>query len=425
MIMKLKSSFIVITSLLCMLLVSLFGAISFKNKQIAIQEAIIAEQLRIEEENRIALEKRNATIASFKGNIINKENVPDEILDVVNEYLTNYFTNMYFLEDNDVSDLFVSDYYASLSNYANKLIVESRKLYDFDFTMSKAHFDYEVTSYYRDGQDYVVEINEDDYFSFNFLEGIESSCYDIFSKIKIRNIDGQYKISYLYKEQGFYMMFDDYASNINDLPSLYNRYFKEISNTIEKEKDDKQKSITNSYVSNKTFNTDYDRIAAINYANQYYNTRNPKWFNYDTTGGNCQNYVSQCLYAGGIDMDCYGEDQWKQYGFENDVEIDLSQKQTGRTASWVQVIYFNSYARNNSGFGLVAEELDNCYYAEPGDVIQVGYKDSKNMDHSTIVSKVINQHILVDSNSLDMKDFPIEAYTYPYRLLIKILGSNE
>lgn len=408
-----------------MLLVSLFGAISFKNKQIAIKEAIIAEQQRIEEENRIALEKRNATIASFEGNIKNSENVPEEILDVVNRYLTSYFTQMCFLEEIDDSNLFCSDYYASLSNYANKLVVESRKLYDFDFTMNNAHYDYEVTSYYRDGQDYVVEISEDDYYNFNFLNGIESSCYDIFSKIKVRNVEGQYKISYLYKEQGFYMMFDDNATSINDLPSLYNRYYKELSNTINKEKNDKKSLLNTTYVTNKTFNTDYNRIDAVNYSYQFCNSRNPKWFNYDTTGGNCQNYVSQCLYAGGIDMDCYGEDQWKQYGFENDVEIDLSQKPTGRTASWIQVLYFNSYARNNTGFGLVAEELDNCYYAEPGDVIQVGYKDSKNMEHSTIVSKVIDQHILVNSNSLDMKDFPIEAYTYPYRVLIKIIGSNE
>ena len=55
----------------------------------------------------------------------------------------------------------------------------------------------------------------------------------------------------------------------------------------------------------------YDRQAALDYARQYTAARNPAWDDYAGMGGNCQNYVSQCLYAGGIPMDTTGAAVWK------------------------------------------------------------------------------------------------------------------
>jgi surface antigen/uncharacterized protein YraI len=41
----------------------------------------------------------------------------------------------------------------------------------------------------------------------------------------------------------------------------------------------------------------YNRQAAVNYANQYWNSRNPSYHSYSQ---NCANFVSQCLVAGGL-----------------------------------------------------------------------------------------------------------------------------
>lgn len=405
-----------------MLLISFIGAFSFKIKtEKEIQEKIEYKNYLIQLENE-RIELRNKTINSFKGNIINKYNVDERIINTINKYLNNYFESMYYLEEIDNSSLFDNDYYLKLTDYSNKLIVQSRLLYDFDFKMNKAHYDYEVIDFYIYEDTYVVTISEDDYFCFNFLNDIESINYDIETTFKFKLIDDEYKITSLYKEQGYYLMFYDNSSSVNDLEGLYNSYLKEIKNTINKEISDKQNI---SYTTNKTYDVKYDRNKAVDYSYKYCNLRNSEWFNYETTGGNCQNYVSQCLYYGGIPMDHIGVDQWKNYGFDDDVLINLNEEKSGRTASWIQVLYFNSYARNNKGYGLVAEELNNIYLAEIGDVVQVGYTSKENMSHSTIVSKIVDNHILVNSNSLDMKDYPIEAYTYPYRLLIKIYGYNN
>lgn len=50
----------------------------------------------------------------------------------------------------------------------------------------------------------------------------------------------------------------------------------------------------------------YNRENARNYALKYALTRNPSWTRYDAWGGNCQNYGSQCIFAGGVPMDYTG-----------------------------------------------------------------------------------------------------------------------
>ena len=123
-------------------------------------------------------------------------------------------------------------------------------------------------------------------------------------------------------------------------------------------------------------------------------------------------------------MDHYGDMQWKCYLNDGpyDVEVDETENAYGRSRSWVNVGYFYDYARDNEGSGLVAEVNANIYSAEPGDIVIVG---NDTLSHTVMISKIIDGHILVDSNSIDMKDFPLDAYTYTNVILIKILGFNQ
>ena len=42
----------------------------------------------------------------------------------------------------------------------------------------------------------------------------------------------------------------------------------------------------------------YDRQTAVEYANYWAYRRNPRYYAFDEIGGDCTNFVSQCLYAG-------------------------------------------------------------------------------------------------------------------------------
>ncbi len=361
---------------------------------------------------------------TFKGQIRDDYGVPNEVMDVIVRYMDAYYRALSTLETEDLSDLFDNERMAGISDRAITLLVEAHKAHDFDFTIKKAHYDLEVTSYDNDGEKYTVELLEDDSMNFSFLEGIESKTYDVEARFVIVKNDGTYKIRDLEKVQGYYMTFYDAGDTIEAIDDTYDYFSRELKDMMAYNSEVlKAKAAEKPYQSDKTCKKTYNREKAVAYAEQYCHERNPLWYNFTDEGGNCQNYASQCLLEGGIEMDYYGEEQWKCYVEDPDYEPEINEEETayGRTRSWVNVGYFYNYAKWNEDKGLVADVNANLYYAQPGDIILVG---NEGPAHTVIVSKVVNGHILVDSNSIDMKDYPIEAYTYTGIMLVKILGSN-
>ncbi|MBO5370985.1 MAG: amidase domain-containing protein, partial [Clostridia bacterium] len=45
-------------------------------------------------------------------------------------------------------------------------------------------------------------------------------------------------------------------------------------------------------------NIEYDRMAAVEYAKKWALSRNPIYYDYEQIGGDCTNFISQCVYAG-------------------------------------------------------------------------------------------------------------------------------
>lgn len=168
----------------------------------------------------------------------------------------------------------------------------------------------------------------------------------------------------------------------------------------------------------------YNRKAAVAYAREYLDERNPDWHDYSGQGGNCQNYVSQCLLAGGIPMDLEGDARWKWFG----EELNDSAAETGCTLSWINVDAFYEYARSNTGAGLKAETDADFDSGQVGDLVMMGTPDDWN--HIVIITEVVKNEngevvdYLVCSNTTDVRDFPASAYPSPRRALIRILGWN-
>ena len=169
----------------------------------------------------------------------------------------------------------------------------------------------------------------------------------------------------------------------------------------------------------------YDRQAALAYADRYAMERSQAWPDYSDYGGNCQNFASQCLLAGGIPMDTAGPDIWKWYG----PDPSESTWAEGRSPSWSGVNQFRGYARDNAGFGLAAL-VDAPYYSgQPGDLIQMGTADS--LYHTVVVRDLVcdaagqTVDYLVHSNTNDMENYPASLYGYPVFSLIRIVGCNR
>jgi len=84
----------------------------------------------------------------------------------------------------------------------------------------------------------------------------------------------------------------------------------------------------------------YDREAAVNYAAQYALSYNPGFGSWAQAGGDCANFVSQCLLAGGLPMKRCGKRQWY---FDTPGE-----KYTAATSSWKGAQSLKLYLKYNS-----------------------------------------------------------------------------
>lgn len=169
----------------------------------------------------------------------------------------------------------------------------------------------------------------------------------------------------------------------------------------------------------------YDWQAALAYARRYAAARNPDWADYEGLGGNCQNYVSQCLYAGGIPMDLSGAAVWKWYGGT----VANDRTASGRSSSWSGVDEFLAYAASNTGYGLAAQTNAPYLTGRPGDLIQMG--EGGHWRHVVIISQTVTNDAgetidyFVHSNTSDLEDWPASLYGYPELALTRIAGWND
>lgn len=157
----------------------------------------------------------------------------------------------------------------------------------------------------------------------------------------------------------------------------------------------------------------YNRAAAVDYAARYAFEHNPAYAYYGDTGGNCNNFISQALAAGGIAEDTSGNYWWEH---------------EDPTGSWILVDDFYTYAAGNSEGGFLADLNANLYQGEPGDVLQYGSEN--NWKHSVLIADTIKDadgntvDYLIDSNTADRKNYPASAYGYPQLRLIHVVKAQ-
>ena len=157
----------------------------------------------------------------------------------------------------------------------------------------------------------------------------------------------------------------------------------------------------------------YNRAAAVEYARQWVNARNPNYKAYDALGGNCMNFASQVLHAGGIRQ----TDGW----------FYESPKKFYR--SWINVGGFTSYATSASPDKLLCDVNASYYSGQPGDLILMGIDSPTN--HATIICDVVKDgggrtvDYLLCSNTSNLENFPASAYYYTNQRLVQIFGWND
>ena len=153
---------------------------------------------------------------------------------------------------------------------------------------------------------------------------------------------------------------------------------------------------------------EYNRQNAVAYARKYAFSQNSLFANFAGIGGNCTNFVSQCIYAGGCVMNYKPTFGWYFISLDD------------RSPSWTGVEYFYNFIIENTDVGPFGR-VSTADEVEIGDVIQLG-RDGEGFYHTLIIVGFDGEEPLVTAQTDNAYARPLSTYDYDYSRFIKILG---
>ena len=142
---------------------------------------------------------------------------------------------------------------------------------------------------------------------------------------------------------------------------------------------------------------EYDRARAVDYARKWALSKNPQFGYFGGIGGDCTNFISQCLLAGGGVMNYDYINGW------------FFESMSHSSPSWTSVVYLQNYLlRKNNEIGPLAKivPIDDI---EIGDIIQLRQNPS-HFNHTVIVTKIMGGDIYVCAHSNDALDKPLDRF---------------
>lgn len=124
----------------------------------------------------------------------------------------------------------------------------------------------------------------------------------------------------------------------------------------------------------------YNRHLAINYAKKWAYKRNPKYYNYDKIGGDCTNFISQCIYAGSKQMNYDKINGWYY--------IDANNK----SPSWTGVEFLYNFLTSNKQNGPIGKEV-SINEIDLADIAQLSF-DGEKFSHTLLIVNIENKNTL-------------------------------
>ncbi|HEX3044240.1 MAG TPA: amidase domain-containing protein [Bacillota bacterium] len=160
----------------------------------------------------------------------------------------------------------------------------------------------------------------------------------------------------------------------------------------------------------------YNREGAVAYALKWAFDRNPRFYDYSALGGDCTNFASQCILAGGAVMNYEPNYGWYY--------LNPNQK----SPSWTGVEFLYQFLTTNQGVGPYAIPTEITKLS-PGDLIQLSFETGK-FGHSLVVTQIrppgtLNQ-IYISTHSPNAANVQLTS-TYSWKAIrgLHILGSRQ
>lgn len=166
-------------------------------------------------------------------------------------------------------------------------------------------------------------------------------------------------------------------------------------------------SVTNSMPDSRingvrTLEASYSSSDAVAYAKKYYNTYNTAYPDWTSYGGDCANFISQCLYAGGKSMKGTPGSSTAAQDWSNWFSTGSSCNTSNVSSTWRGANAFKSYWQSNaSGYSTFSSVGSSSYnYGFTGDAVSL--LNSNGSAYHTL--------IIVGYDSAN-KDFIVAAHT--------------
>lgn len=161
----------------------------------------------------------------------------------------------------------------------------------------------------------------------------------------------------------------------------------------------------------------YDRRAAVEYALKWAYSANPSYYYFDAIGGDCTNYISQCLYAGCGVMNYSRENGWYYISADE------------RAPSWTGVVFLRRFLLGNAGAGVYGEEAP-LGVLRRGDLVQLENAEGR-FYHTLIISHIAAgggaeaDRIFVCAHSSPARNRRLSSYPYNRAQGIHIIGARQ
>lgn len=161
----------------------------------------------------------------------------------------------------------------------------------------------------------------------------------------------------------------------------------------------------------------YDRRAAVEYALKWAYSANPRYYDFNDIGGDCTNFISQCLYAGCGVMNYSRENSW--YYISSD----------DRSPSWTGVMFLRSFLLTNTGTAVFGEKAP-LGALDCADIIQLENSEGR-IYHTLIISHISEgfgeaaDRIFVCAHSAPARNRRLSSYSYSKAHGIHIIGARK
>jgi len=298
------------------------------------------------------------------------------------------------IKDNKMSNLAYEEMYKTQDEIDEKYD-NSQKIITYSSTLKKEHKKDEISAAYKavqDEENYIVNlINRIDANSNTTLSNWEYNLkwlkknYELLKNYKNEEINFKHVDSYI--EAYEFVLLD---KNTPDEKEISHNSFKTFSSSLDAA----------------TYSSSYSPSDAIEYAETYYSDYNSNYPDWTSYGGDCANFVSQCLYAGGKSMkngSATNFSNWFSYGSSEDKD--------NVSSTWRGADAFKHYWKANSTRYKKFTSFDGAYaYGWKGDAVTLLNSNGRGW-HTMLIVGYDNGDLVYSSHTTDRIDGSLEWAT--------------